>query len=123
MFSVILAALVQQSKATCWHGLTRKVGKWWKNNNDDKQVNKPPTTTVYNICTYVQNEIKKVNETIDFPQDSKHTFSALYIYENPILGVSTIEDLIKEMSLHMLTKKKIFIITGIWTRDDSYLQK
>ena len=60
-------------------------------NTEAKQVKEHPTTTVYKICTYVQNEIKQSNESFYFPQESEPTFSTSYFNEKSILYVSTIE--------------------------------
>ena len=72
---------------------------------DSKQVNKWPTTKVYKICTYVQNEIKLISDAFDFAPDSERKISTPYIHENPVLDVSNIEDLIKEMNLRRVKKR------------------
>ena len=71
------------------------------------QVKKCPTTSVCKICTYVQNKINQINDSFYLPSDSEHTFSASYFHEKPILDVSTIEYLIKEMNFHRVQEKEL----------------
>ena len=75
IFSVVVDYPIQQSKATYWHELTRKVGEWWKNISNAKQVNKCPTRTLWKICTYIQNETVQNNYSFYLPPDSENTFS------------------------------------------------
>ena len=67
-------------------------------------VNKFPKTTVYKkqYCSKWYNS--KQWEFLLTP-DNAHTFFEYYFHEEPILDVSTVEYLIKEMNFHKVQKK------------------
>ena len=54
---------------------------------------------------YFQNDTNKIDESFDFPQDSRHAFSVSYFYKNPIFDVRNIEERLKAMNLHRVKKR------------------
>ena len=66
IFSGIMYTIILKANTTCAHGLTKKVGKSCKLPPPGaKQVKKLPTTTVFKIFTYVQNERNQTDKSFD----------------------------------------------------------
>ena len=70
-----------------------------------KQAKKCPTTSLYKIFTYVQNERNQIGEIFDCPPNNEHTFSVSYFIEEPILYVSTIEESMRLINLYRVPKE------------------
>ena len=105
IFSVNMVMLILQANRECAHGLMRKFGKWWKYVSWCKANKKIPKKIICKECTYVQKDRNKVHNNFDTPLDNKHTFSASYVNEEPIVDMKFFEDKLKSMTLYRVQTK------------------
>ena len=90
---------------------------------DAKQIKIWSKTKVCKECTHFQKYINKIDESFDSPPDNEHTFSESYFHKKPIVDLQTIEERIKSTNLHRVQKKRWIVITRMWDRYKSLIQK